>query len=349
MISKISPDYTCTPVSPKRTGILPYQPPTLLANPPITVVTPTFNTGEIILETAFCLLRQSFQQFSWIVVDDGSTDRSGIEALRSLAELDPRITLIERAENRGQSFSRNEGIRRASSPFIFLLDADDLLEPTALEKYLWYLLTHPDAYFCGSYEVGFYANGYLNAFSFNRREDFREENRANITTLLRREVFNQVQFDEFNRDGLEDWEFWISCADAGMWGGVVPEYLNWYRWSENWIEKWKNWRGGKSFWHFRDRLRERYPTAFSKPFPDAESRTSTPPWIPENPLSLSPPIIVDPQIEATGSIVFTKEPDQELEERCYRLTSDVFVLPRFLPERAYPEFLSYLHRSRGCG
>ncbi len=50
-----------------------------------------------------------------------------------------------------------------------------------------------------------------------------------VTSLIRADTFRQVGgFDESNRDGLEDWEFWLRCADAGLWGHD-SEYLNWYR------------------------------------------------------------------------------------------------------------------------
>ena len=76
---------------------------------------------------------------------------------------DPRIHIIDHTENRGLSAARNTGWRAARSEAIVLLDSDDLLEPTAVEKWFWHLATFPEYAFVKGFGVGFGAKEYLSA------------------------------------------------------------------------------------------------------------------------------------------------------------------------------------------
>lgn len=87
----------------------------------ISVVIPLYNKKNQILKAIESVLRQSFQDFEIIIVNDGSTDGSG-QVVSSLS--DNRLRLIEQP-NRGVSAARNTGIDRASGDFITFLDADD--------------------------------------------------------------------------------------------------------------------------------------------------------------------------------------------------------------------------------
>ena len=80
-------------------------------------------------------LAQTLQSLELVCVDDGSTDTS-VDVLRSLALTDPRLRVVELADNRGPSTARNAGIDAATGEYVFLLDADDELPPRALERLL---------------------------------------------------------------------------------------------------------------------------------------------------------------------------------------------------------------------
>src|SRR5258708_26910326 len=172
---------------------------------------------------------QSLQQWEWLIVDDGSTKHFPEEVLSSSA-LDPRITVIRHSQNRGLPAARNTAVKHAQTEFILQLDSDDLLEPTAAEKWLWFLLSHPEYSFVKGFGVGFGATEYLWTRGFHDGQAFLSDNLVAPTSLIRRDVFERVNgYDESLREGIEDWEFWLRCASAGMWGSTVPEYLDWYR------------------------------------------------------------------------------------------------------------------------
>ena len=98
--------------------------------PRFSVIVPAYNVEAFVGEAIESVLRQSVSDWELIVVDDGSTD-----ATAAVVDgfTDPRIHLI-RQENAGVSAARNQGIAGARSAFLAVLDSDDRLRPTALER-----------------------------------------------------------------------------------------------------------------------------------------------------------------------------------------------------------------------
>lgn len=93
------------------------------------VVIPLYNKGHTIVEAVQSVLRQDFEDFEVVIVDDGSTDDGPEQVRRSFG--DQRIKLI-RQEHRGVSAARNNGVLSARRDFIAFLDADDILLPSYL-------------------------------------------------------------------------------------------------------------------------------------------------------------------------------------------------------------------------
>ena len=102
------------------------------AAPRVTVVTPAYNVGRYIGEAVDSVLRQTFPDFEYLVVDDGSADDTA-QVIKSHGNEDPRLRLIQIAHS-GLSAARNAGIREARGRYIALLDGDDRWRPKFLER-----------------------------------------------------------------------------------------------------------------------------------------------------------------------------------------------------------------------
>jgi glycosyltransferase involved in cell wall biosynthesis len=114
------------------------------------VIVPLYNKEQYINETLKSILKQTFQDFEIIVIDDGSTD-SGCEIVKSIE--DPRIRLIHQ-DNGGPSKARNRGIKEARGKYIAFLDADDSWLPEKLERQHQLLLNSPGiVWSCSSYKI----------------------------------------------------------------------------------------------------------------------------------------------------------------------------------------------------
>ena len=107
--------------------------------PEVSIVLPTFNRVDVIGRAVASVLRQSFEDWELLVVDDGSTD--GTRA--RLEGLDPRLRYIEQA-NQGVYVARNTGLQAARGRFITFLDSDDEWLPHFLALTTAFLRAHPD-------------------------------------------------------------------------------------------------------------------------------------------------------------------------------------------------------------
>lgn len=370
MIDPYNPDYTNTPVSPSR-PIFGYTPTDKTAKPLVSIITPFFNTGVEFLETVKCVLGQSLQAFEWIIVDDGSTDSGALHRLAEAVSGDNRICVVRLEKNQGLSAARNLGTELAKSEYVMLLDSDDLLEPTAIEKLFWFLNSRPTCSFVTSYSVGFNEQTYLWRKGFHSGRDFLHENCTDANLLLRRSVWQQVGgFDIAMKHGMEDWDFWLKCANAGFWGDTLPEFLEWYRRRANHADRWADWH---KVIDIRQVLRAKYPKLWES-FPN----TPQPSHKPYQPLPIDYPantniltkskkrlLLILPWLSMGGADKFNLDVIQQLTQQNWNVsivttllsdncwlaqfaqyTPDIFVLDNFLPRPDYPRFLKYLIESR---
>ena len=102
----------------------------------VSVVIPMYNAEKYIAECLTSLLAQTFQNFEVVIVDDCSTDSSCALVEEVYAEkFGGRLTLSHTEKNSGSgAVPRNKGLALSRGEYIFFLDADDLLTPTALEE-----------------------------------------------------------------------------------------------------------------------------------------------------------------------------------------------------------------------
>ncbi len=101
-------------------------------NPAVSVLMCCYNAERWIDEAIASVLSQSFVDFEFIIVDDGSSDKTFL-LLNKYADLDSRIILLSK-QNSGPGDSRNVGINIARGKWLAIIDADDIWEPARLEK-----------------------------------------------------------------------------------------------------------------------------------------------------------------------------------------------------------------------
>jgi glycosyltransferase involved in cell wall biosynthesis len=114
--------------------------------PQFSVVTSVHNGEAYLSECVNSILNQTFQDFEYIILNNGSTDRT-VEILAQYT--DPRIRFIHQ-ENLGVVNSLNKGVSLCSSELIARLDADDYVHPHWLEKHYEYMRQNPDVVICSS-------------------------------------------------------------------------------------------------------------------------------------------------------------------------------------------------------
>ncbi|MEM4235311.1 MAG: glycosyltransferase, partial [Candidatus Methanomethylicaceae archaeon] len=372
----IAPPFKCTPVSPLRPRCFyaPLDEGRYLEDIVVSIVTPTRGPQDVFSETILSVKNQSLQKWEWIIVNDGCKDAESRERLDSLAESDPRVRIFHLPKNSGPSAARNIGVEHAKGKYVFFLDDDDLLEPTALEKMAWFLEVHQHFSMTKGSTVNFGAEESYSTSNFEHSDLFLRYNPITPRVMLRRQVFLEVGgFDESIVNGLEDWDFWLRLASKGYWGHGIPEFTDWYRRRRDHSDRWPEWNP-EGLRKMRRALKKRYPDLFRGGMP----RLRIPPRGPydvvptqipfRNRLKKDNPrwLFVIPWMAMGGADRFNLDAIQALVSRGFevtivttlgnnytwyykfaQLTPDIFILPYLLPLQEYPRFLDYLIDSRG--
>ncbi|HIP11775.1 MAG TPA: glycosyltransferase family 2 protein, partial [Arcobacter sp.] len=103
-----------------------------MKNPMVSVLLSVYNGEKYLDEAIESILNQTYQDFEFIIINDGSTDKS-LEIIEKYKKEDNRIVVISR-ENKGLIYSLNEGISQAKGKYIARMDADDISLATRFEE-----------------------------------------------------------------------------------------------------------------------------------------------------------------------------------------------------------------------
>lgn len=117
-------------------------------NPTISVVMSLYNSSKYLKEAIESILSQTFSDFEFIIIDDGSTD-DGIEIAKKYT--DKRIITIQNEKNIGLALSLNRGIDLARGLYIARMDPDDISLPQRFEKQIEYMNENPDIMISGAW------------------------------------------------------------------------------------------------------------------------------------------------------------------------------------------------------
>jgi hypothetical protein len=125
----------------------------MVVNSPIIAVVMSVFNGQAYLRGAVeSILAQTFTDFEFVIIDDGSTDKTA-EILSDYAKRDDRVRVVSH-ENRGRAESLNRGIELARAPLIARMDADDISLPHRLKEQADFLERHPEVgLLSGAYDL----------------------------------------------------------------------------------------------------------------------------------------------------------------------------------------------------
>lgn len=200
----------------------------------IEAVITSFNQGNMILEAVHSLCAQTVLPSRIIIVDDGSTDKNSLDILNAM-QADTTIPIpivVIQQSNSGVSAARNTGIRKSETPLVLVLDGDDKVKPSYIERVC--KLLHEDASMVAA-SSWMHTFGVLDSVicpSGGNINQFLVRNCCPATHILRREVWEKSGgYDESMRSGFEDWDFFLSMLETvpNAHIGVVPEPMIDYR------------------------------------------------------------------------------------------------------------------------
>jgi len=201
--------------------------------PRVSVVMPVFNSGEWLAEAIGSVRNQSLREFELIIVDDGSTDQTGL-IIANAASGDDRIRTV-RQDRLGVAAALNCGSAMARSPVIARMDGDDIADPDRLRRQLAFLEAHPGIAAVGSWAHVIDERGQLIG------ELKPETEPSELQSLLRKtnpfvhssmmllaEVVRGVGGYRAQLEGAEDYDLWLRISERAQLANL-PEFLLSYR------------------------------------------------------------------------------------------------------------------------
>jgi len=192
----------------------------------VTIIIAVHNSRGRLKKSIDSVIRQNYQNWELIIIDDGSNDNTWKEISSLKIGGNNKIITKKLPSNQGVSYARNEGFKFSSGRYITFLDCGDELLPAYLDELTAALGKFPQAAWV--YPVTL-QKGSINRF-WSYREfnltDTLSKNLQPVTSLMRREVFEQIGgFSTEFKQGYEDWNFFISAARQGFTGKLHRKIL----------------------------------------------------------------------------------------------------------------------------
>lgn len=193
----------------------------------VTIVIPCFNQGHLLSDALVSLAHCDPALYEVTIVDDGSTDPA---TLKFLGQLDKQHFTIIHQPNKGLSGARNTGIKQAETDYILLLDADNKIRPSFLEKGIAAFENDPGiAVVYGDGEFFGDQTGIRKQAPFNLQKQMLV-NYIDACAIVRKSVFDVLGgYDESMKDGWEDWEMWLRIGFSGYKFHYLNEVVFDYR------------------------------------------------------------------------------------------------------------------------
>jgi glycosyltransferase involved in cell wall biosynthesis len=205
--------------------------------PRVSVLIPTYNRGELLLEAVRSVLAQTFADLEVIVADDGSTDGS-LDAVLGLA--DTRVEVLRLPHSGRPAVARNAALAKAGGELVALLDSDDVWSAAKLERQVDVLEQDLSVgLVCSNARVIDETGNEIGALYLGAGETVREDTLAallednfvvNSSAVARRELVERVGgfSEDIRLRGVEDYDLWLRVGAVSRLA-YLPEPLVAYR------------------------------------------------------------------------------------------------------------------------
>ena len=182
-------------------------------NPEISVIMSVYNGEKYLGEAIESILNQTFTDFEFIIVNDGSTDNS-LEIIKSYD--DERIKVTNNEKNIGLTKSLNKALKVARGEYIARQDADDVSMPNRFEEQMKYLEKYPEAALLGTsvYLIDEYGEimGKRIALANPGNEPFKTNQFSHGSVVFKKEIIDKLGgYNELFRY-VQDYELWLRIA-----------------------------------------------------------------------------------------------------------------------------------------
>lgn len=209
-----------------------------MTDPKVSVVMPVFNGEKYLGEAIDSILKQSFFDFEFIIINDASDDNTSV-ILNDYFLKDKRIVLIKNDNNMGLSSSLNKGLKMARGLYLARMDSDDIAISCRLKKQVSFLDNNPNVGMVGTaaYIVDLHGEALRKVKSSTDNEILKKALKnsnqfIHPSMMFRKECIQKVGGYREELDGSEDYDLWLRISEHFDIANL-PEYLMSYRINPN--------------------------------------------------------------------------------------------------------------------
>jgi len=207
--------------------------------PLVSVLMPVYNGQRYLATSIKSILYQTYKNFEFIIIDDGSIDNS-LEVINSFN--DPRIKVIKNESNMGLPASLNKGINLAAGKYIIRMDADDISLPWRISKQVQFMEENKNVDISGSW-ILLFGTKFVRWISYTSHEDIIngmlfQNTLFHPSLILRRDKLVSLgEYYDVNYKKGQDYEYWTRLVSKGVKFSNIPQVLLLYRFHDNNLSK----------------------------------------------------------------------------------------------------------------
>lgn len=193
----------------------------------ITVFTPTFNRQHTLKRLYKSLVNQEYENFEWLIVDDGSTDDTDqlVEKFQNEGKL--KIKYLKK-KNEGKHIAVKEGVKLAKGKYFFIVDSDDMLMKKALQTIQDYDEKYDDNSAGFYFRMIDYTNKKLIGDSFPNKEFVSNHVhkiyvlniKGDLAEVIKTDVLKNIEIPKFDNEKF--------CAESLFLNRIAKSYNSWY-------------------------------------------------------------------------------------------------------------------------
>lgn len=196
----------------------------------VSIITPTFNSEDYIIETYNSIKAQTYTQWEWIVTDDCSSDHT-VCLLKDIASQDKRVFIYENKQNVGAGAARNNSLSMARGQFIAFLDSDDLWDERKLAVQIGFMKNNGYILTYTSYQKIDEAGNLLGIVEPISKVNYNELLKSNVigclTAVYDRSVIGTVYMPTIRK--RQDMALWLNILKETDYAYCITDILASYR------------------------------------------------------------------------------------------------------------------------
>ncbi len=223
--------------------------------PLISVVMPVYNAEKYLRDSVESILEQTYKNFEFIIIDDGSTDKSAA-IIKSYK--DPRIIFKSR-KNKGQTATLNEGMMLATGEYLARQDADDISASERFEKQIQFLTNNPEVALLGTNynvvneggELWFTTSLFTDSNDLKKALVFSNQ-LGHGTVMIKKDILQEVGVYDESINISQDYDLWSRISHKYHVANLKEPLYIWRYYAES-LSTGNPEKTQKEFWNVRDR------------------------------------------------------------------------------------------------